>query len=256
MLIAGRGPLYPALSVAMGERVGMVGALSVEAAAKYLNSRDIDGIVVGDGFSPRMVEAFLTVLAQDTRFRDIPVAVIGRRRRRRFLRQPAQHRSRRRRSGAARCAHGAAGAPARLRGAAQAHAQIARRRRHVRSARPACSRATPSSQDLAKAIAEAGDRSQPLSVARIAFDEPLDERAELRRRPHGGAAHPQHRFCLARGRRRHPHRLHPDRPAQRPCRRPPHRRRAQKRRHGATRRSRSPPMSRWRRSRPATRWIA
>ena len=70
ILVAGRGPLYPALSVAMGERVGMVGALSVEFAAKYLNSHDIDGIVVGDGFSPRMVEAFLTVLAQDTRFRD------------------------------------------------------------------------------------------------------------------------------------------------------------------------------------------
>ena len=77
VLIAGRGPLYPRLSVAMGERVKMLGALSVETAAKHLNARDIDGIVVGDGFSPRMVEAFLTVLAQDTRFRDIPVAVIG-----------------------------------------------------------------------------------------------------------------------------------------------------------------------------------
>ena len=55
----------------------MVGALSVETAAKHLNARDIDGIVIGDGFSPRMVEAFLTVLAQDARFRDIPVAVIG-----------------------------------------------------------------------------------------------------------------------------------------------------------------------------------
>ncbi len=77
VLIAGRGPLYPALSVAMGERVKMAGALSVEAAAKHLNARDIDGIVVGDGFSPRMVEAFLTVLAQEPRFRDIPVAVIG-----------------------------------------------------------------------------------------------------------------------------------------------------------------------------------
>ena len=41
----------------MGERVGMVGALSVEAAAKYLKAHDIDGIVVGDGFSPRMVES-------------------------------------------------------------------------------------------------------------------------------------------------------------------------------------------------------
>src|SRR5664279_5316468 len=77
VLIAGRGPLYPGLSVAMGERVKIVGALSVETAAQHLNSRDIDGIVVGDGFSPRMVEAFLTVLAQDARFRDIPVAVIG-----------------------------------------------------------------------------------------------------------------------------------------------------------------------------------
>lgn len=57
--IAGRGRLYPTLSVAMGERVRIAGALSVEAAARHLNTRDIDGIVVGDGFSPRMVEAFL-----------------------------------------------------------------------------------------------------------------------------------------------------------------------------------------------------
>ncbi|MGA8389588.1 MAG: hypothetical protein WB769_16860 [Pseudolabrys sp.] len=52
VLIAGRGPLYPTLSVAMGERVKVAGALSVEAAARHLNMRDIDGIVVGDGFSP------------------------------------------------------------------------------------------------------------------------------------------------------------------------------------------------------------
>jgi GGDEF domain-containing protein len=77
VLIAGRGPLYPALSVAMGERVKMVGALSVEAAAKHLTARDIDGIVMGDGFPPRLVEAFLAMLVQEPRFRDIPVAVIG-----------------------------------------------------------------------------------------------------------------------------------------------------------------------------------
>ena len=58
VLIAGRGPLYPALSVAIGEQAKMIGALSVEAAAKQLNERDIDGIVIGDGFSPRMVEVF------------------------------------------------------------------------------------------------------------------------------------------------------------------------------------------------------
>jgi hypothetical protein len=77
VLIAGRGPLYPALSVAIGERVNMVGGLSVETAARHLNTRDIDGVVVGDGFSPRMIETFLTQLAQDARYRDIPVAVIG-----------------------------------------------------------------------------------------------------------------------------------------------------------------------------------
>lgn len=77
VMIVGRGPLYPALSVAIGERVGMLGALSVETAARHLNSRDIDGIIVGDGFSQKMIEGFLTVLAQDDRFRPIPVAVIG-----------------------------------------------------------------------------------------------------------------------------------------------------------------------------------
>ena len=77
VLIAGRGPLYPALSVAIGERVNLVGAFSVEAAAKHLAARDIDGVVIGDGFSPHRVEAFLTALAQDVRWRDIPVAIIG-----------------------------------------------------------------------------------------------------------------------------------------------------------------------------------
>jgi hypothetical protein len=77
VMIVGRGPLYPQLSVAIGERVGMVGALSVETAAKHLNSRDIDGIVIGDGFGQRMVEALLTVLTENERFRNIPVAVVS-----------------------------------------------------------------------------------------------------------------------------------------------------------------------------------
>ena len=77
VLVAGRGRSYPALSVAVGERVGVVGALSVESAARALNARDIDGMVIGDGFSPRIVEALLTVLAEDVRFRDLPVVVLG-----------------------------------------------------------------------------------------------------------------------------------------------------------------------------------
>ncbi len=77
VLVAGRGRSYPALSVAIGERVGVVGALSVESAARALNVRDIDGMVIGDGFSPKIVEALLTVLAEDVRFRDLPVVVLG-----------------------------------------------------------------------------------------------------------------------------------------------------------------------------------
>jgi hypothetical protein len=75
VLLIGRGGAYPALSVALGERMGVVGALSIEAAAKHLNGRDIDGIVLTDGFTPRVVDAFLTVLAEDTRFRNLPIVI-------------------------------------------------------------------------------------------------------------------------------------------------------------------------------------
>ncbi len=77
VLVAGRGRSYPALSVAVGECVEVVGALSVESAARALNARDIDGLVIGDGFAPKIVEALLTVLADDMRFRNLPVAVLG-----------------------------------------------------------------------------------------------------------------------------------------------------------------------------------
>jgi GGDEF domain-containing protein len=77
VLLIGRGSAYPALSVALGECTGVVGALSIEAAAKHLNTRDIDGIVVAEGFGSRVVDAFLTVLAEDARFRHLPVVVTG-----------------------------------------------------------------------------------------------------------------------------------------------------------------------------------
>jgi hypothetical protein len=77
VLLIGRGGAYPTLSVALGERTGVVGALSIEAAAKHLNVRDIDGIVLGEGFSPRVVDAFLTVLTEDARFRNLPIVLTG-----------------------------------------------------------------------------------------------------------------------------------------------------------------------------------
>jgi hypothetical protein len=77
VLCVGRGASYPSLSVTIGERVGIVGAFSIESAARYLNSRDIDGLVIGDGLTPRVVDALLTVLAEDSRFRDLPVGLLG-----------------------------------------------------------------------------------------------------------------------------------------------------------------------------------
>ena len=177
VVIAGRGPLYPALSVAMGERVKVAGALSVEAAARHLKMRDIDGIVIGDGFSPRMVEAFLTVLAQEPRFRDIPVAVIGE--------TPPEF------ADALPNIEHVAADPARLVTRmiplVRVRAFEARLKRMLKSLDtdgvfdPQTGLLTRDSfwHDLRMAISEAADRSMPLSVARFSFGKDLDERASL-----------------------------------------------------------------------------
>jgi PleD family two-component response regulator len=177
VLIVGRGPLYPALTVAMGERVKMIGALSVENAARYLNARDIDGVVVGDGFPAMTTDAFLSALAQDTRFRDLPVAVIGETSDD-FAEvlpnvdhlDPNPHRI-----------------VSRIVPLVRLHAFESRLKRALKSfeadgifdvetgllTREAFWR------DLERAIAEAADRSQALSLARFSFEGPLDDRAAL-----------------------------------------------------------------------------
>ena len=75
VLLIGRGGCFPSLSVALGERAGVVGAFSIEAAANHLANRDIDGIVMSEGFTARVVDAFLTVLSEDARFRNLPVVL-------------------------------------------------------------------------------------------------------------------------------------------------------------------------------------
>ena len=75
VLLIGRGGGFPALSVALGERAGVVGAFSIEAAASHLANRDIDGVVIAEGFTARVVDAFLTVLSEDARFRHLPVVL-------------------------------------------------------------------------------------------------------------------------------------------------------------------------------------
>jgi GGDEF domain-containing protein len=77
VLLVGRGRHHATLSVAVGERMGVMGALSVDAAARCLLAREVDGVVIGEGLPSGSVDLFLTVLAQDARFRDLPVAVLG-----------------------------------------------------------------------------------------------------------------------------------------------------------------------------------
>jgi GGDEF domain-containing protein len=75
VLVAGRGRNYPALTVSVGECAGLIGALSIETARSYLGARDIDGVVIGDGFNRSTVEDFVEELAADPRWRDLPVIV-------------------------------------------------------------------------------------------------------------------------------------------------------------------------------------
>jgi hypothetical protein len=77
VLVVGRGRLHPTLSVAFGERMGVMGALSVDAAARCLDAREIDGVVIGDGLPARGREFFFTALDEDTRLRELPIAVLG-----------------------------------------------------------------------------------------------------------------------------------------------------------------------------------
>ena len=75
VLVAGRGRTYPGLTVAIGERMGLIGALSIETARSYLGARDVDGVVIGDGFNRAMVEDFVEEIGADPRWRDLPVIV-------------------------------------------------------------------------------------------------------------------------------------------------------------------------------------
>lgn len=175
VLVAGRGRHYAELSVAMGDRVKMMGALSLEGAARLLNTEEIDGIVVGDGFPARAIETFLTAVVNEPRLRDIPVTVIG----------DAPDFS-------AELTHvNYIDDPARLAGRmvpqVRTRAFEARLNRML-AALDADGTVDPQTglmtrdafwRDLAKALDEAADRSMSLSLARYSFDGNIGERAAL-----------------------------------------------------------------------------
>jgi len=174
VLVLGRGRSYPTLSVAVGERVGVIGALSMEAAGKCLSAREIDGIVIGDGFSHRIVDAFLIVLAEDARFRDLPVGVLGRGASPKEMPNVLRERDPMR-------------LVERLLPFARLHAYDARLKRMLKSLElkgmldpdTGLLNETAFGQDLSRAIDQASERGGGLSIARFSFDQALDHRISM-----------------------------------------------------------------------------
>jgi hypothetical protein len=77
VLVIGRGRNYRELATAAGERADLISTLSIENAARFLCARDIDGILIGDGFAPRTLQAFAIALSEDVRFRDLPIGLVA-----------------------------------------------------------------------------------------------------------------------------------------------------------------------------------
>jgi hypothetical protein len=178
VLVAGRGRGYPALTVAVGQRVGIIGALSVETAARYLNNRDVDGIMIGEGFGPPTVEAFLTALIEDSRFRDLPVGIAP---------DIPSSIDRARFAGLEPVTGEPEDMVAHMLPLVRVHAFGARLRRHV-TALDARGMIDPQTglytiaafeRDLPRAIVDAHERNIPMSIARFVFPDDLSRRARI-----------------------------------------------------------------------------
>jgi hypothetical protein len=178
VLVAGRGRSYPALTAAVGARVGLIGALCVENAARHLNTRDVDGLIIGDGFGPSTIEAFLTALAADSRFRDLPIGLIPE--------MPATI-ERGRLAGLEPLEGDPADIVAHMLPLVRVHSFGARLRRHVTALD---SRGTVESQtglhtvgafarELPRVVADAKKRRVPLSIARFALPPSLSWRLRI-----------------------------------------------------------------------------
>ena len=174
VLVVGRGRSHPALSVAVGERMGVMGALSIEFAARCLNARDVDGVVIGDGLPLRSVEAFLTVLAEDARFRDLPVALLGAAHAPDDLPNVVRSRDPQR-------------LVERMLPLVRMHAFEAALKRLLKSieskgmhdAETGLLNAEAFGQELARAIDDAGERGVALSLAHFSFEEEIDRRSSF-----------------------------------------------------------------------------
>ena len=174
VLLVGRGRHHATLSVAIGERMGLIGALSVDTAERCLGARDVDGIVIGDALSASAVEAFLDTIATNVFTRDLPVGLLA--------------------------AHGDVPALPNMVTARDPQVLLQRALPLVRArvletalkrllhsiehkgmidARTGLLNADAFGRALELAIEDAAERKATFSLARFAFDEPLDRRIAI-----------------------------------------------------------------------------
>jgi GGDEF domain-containing protein len=75
---AGRpGRHHATLSVAAGERMGLIGALSVDTAERCLEAREVDAVLIGDGLPASAVDALVDMIGSSAARRELPVGVLG-----------------------------------------------------------------------------------------------------------------------------------------------------------------------------------
>ena len=77
VLLVGRGRHHATLSVAVGERMGVIGALSTDTAERCLAAREVQGVLIGDGLPASALDGFLATLCSTAHYRDLPVALLG-----------------------------------------------------------------------------------------------------------------------------------------------------------------------------------
>src|SRR5262249_1944543 len=136
-----------------------------------------DGIIIGEGFGPSTVEAFLTALSEDSRFRDMPVGVVPE--------LPASI-DRARLAGIEPVKGAADAIAAHMMPLVRVHAFGARLRRHVASLNsrgmvaPQTGLLTVAAfeRSLPGAITDSRERNIPMSIARFDLPAGLPQRAQ------------------------------------------------------------------------------
>jgi hypothetical protein len=174
VLLIGRGRHHATLSVAVGEQMGVMGALSIDQGAGCLKAREIDGIVIGDGLPAGSVDAFLMLLSEDARFRDLPVAVLG-------ADSDADKLPNfvRARDPAILMARALPFIRMRARETALKRLLQSIECKGMIDAQTGLYNETAFGEALARAIEDCGERGARLSLARFFFEEPLDRRTSM-----------------------------------------------------------------------------